>query len=525
MLGDPVSEVELSGVPIAMWRSTNGDEATVVTHDGLVVRLGLDPLTVRSTQPIPAFRDSDHFVAETVSKGSATLSHDGRWLVSTRWDAGEIVLSDLGSGAQTVYEVPFGRSRVGGVAFSHTGGSTDMLAVHARSSVEFYRLQDTELVHLGGQRIIPPSYPSTDDCFGGMSPDRLCGQLAQPLTWSRDGQYIVAGASNGSAEYAILEINPADGSSSKPRYLEVCPFGGDGAGWNGAAVAVSSNGVQYTPPDVPPTSTALPTASATRLPTQALTSTPTHTLAPTPLSATETPRTTVTNTASPTPVGSATLAPPTATPSRIYLPLALVEACPPRDLFTDVVLVIDASTSMRNLTADGHRKIDVAIEAAEVFVSGLRLDSARDRVAIVIFNESAETLQRLTDSRERAVAALSRIRTAEKSRVDRGVERATVELVARGRPGHVHAMVVLSDGKVNEVGRDQPGIAARSARRAGITVYVVGMGPSMDEQVLREMAGQADRFYPAPAPHLIRAIYSDLSERVPCPASAYWGRR
>lgn len=42
-------------------------------------------------------------------------------------------------------------------------------------------------------------------------------------------------------------------------------------------------------------------------------------------------------------------------------------------------------------------------------------------------------------------------------------------------------------------------------------VCVVGMGPFMDEQVLREMAGQAERFFPAPSPHLIRAVYSDMS--------------
>ena len=86
-------------------------------------------------------------------------------------------------------------------------------------------------------------------------------------------------------------------------------------------------------------------------------------------------------------------------------------------------------------------------------------------------------------------------------------------------------MIVLSDGKVNPVTRDRPGVAAEQARRAGGTVYVVGMGPSMDEPVLQEMASGSERYFPAPDPLLIRAIYADLTTRVPCPADAYWGRR
>jgi electron transfer flavoprotein alpha/beta subunit len=86
-------------------------------------------------------------------------------------------------------------------------------------------------------------------------------------------------------------------------------------------------------------------------------------------------------------------------------------------------------------------------------------------------------------------------------------------------------MVVLSDGKANPVSGDEAVAAARRAQLEGITVYVVGMGPSMDERVLRQMASGPERYYPAPDPLLVRAIYQDLTKRVPCPSEAYWGRR
>lgn len=180
---------------------------------------------------------------------------------------------------------------------------------------------------------------------------------------------------------------------------------------------------------------------------------------------------------------------------------------------------------MRELTVDRRQKVDVAIEAAEVFIDGLRLSPGQDRVAVVTFNEEASTLHRLTDDPLLAKESLNRLRIEAHSRVDLGIARATVELIARGRPAHVRAMVVLSDGKVNQVGADAPGIAARQAQLADITVYVVGMGPSMDERVLREMASGDERYFAAPEPLLIRAIYADLTTRVPCPADAYWGRR
>jgi hypothetical protein len=260
-------------------------------------------------------------------------------------------------------------------------------------------------------------------------------------------------------------------------------------------------------PAATPTSTTVPTqpatvqASATSVPAVPPTKTPTPTAIPSPY-------------ASPTPV-----------PAPVFLPLLLSESCPPKDLFSDIVLVIDASTSMHDLASGRRPKIDLAVESARAFLQGLRLRPGEDRAAIVAFNEQAETLVHLTSSRERLDAGLSRIRIAEYSRVDLGVERAMVELITRGRYGHVLAMVVLSDGMVNPVSGDEAIAAARRAQLEGITMYVVGFGPSLDERVLRQMASGVERYFPAPDPLLIRSIYQDLTKRVPCPPEAYWGRR
>jgi Mg-chelatase subunit ChlD len=284
-----------------------------------------------------------------------------------------------------------------------------------------------------------------------------------------------------------------------------------------------------------PTATVIPSSTASPTPTTS-TATPSPTpeyrvsVTPTPSpAASRSPSVSPTMTLVSTPTHTRAHPSPTTTPalkpSRVYLPITLVEYCPPRGLFTDVSIVVDASTSMHGPTGDRSRKIDVAIESIGAFLDGLRLQTGKDRAAIIAFNERARTLQHLTSNREDLKAALSRIRIAEFSRVDLGVERAMVELIARGRPGHVQAMVVLSDGMVNPVSGDEAVAAARRAQMEDITVYVVGVGPSMDERVLRQMASGSERYHPAPDPLLIRAIYQDLTKRVPCPPEAYWGHR
>jgi hypothetical protein len=538
-LADPIETLEIGAIPVAIWRSSAEDEIIAVTHDANVHRIRLNPLREAGTMTVPAFRDRHVPIAEMISKASAALSPDGRWLVTTRWDAGGIVLTDLESGVQHTYVDDYDRRRVGAVAFSHAGPTIGMLAVHVRSAIKFYRVDGGELVKIGSRPISPPNYPASDNCRGMAFVDAQCGDLAQPLGWSRDGRRLVVASFSGNAEFAVLDVDPRDGSGPKPRYIEVCRRSPENGGDNEGSVVVSTNGRDYTrpsptPTDLEPTATPIarstpsptvsdPTATTTNLPSATGTETrrPTSTvLTPQPTSS---PTETATDVSTVTPLP---IANPTKVPDRLFfLPLALVEQCPPRDLFTDVVLVLDASTSMLDRTTDGRRKIDVATEAIRSFVSGLRLWSGQDRVGIVQFNATAELLTPLTEDRTRLELALSRIHVQALSRLELGVERAMGELVARGKAGHQQAMVILSDGKTNPNPGELAVTAARRAQGAGIVVYVVGYGPSLDERVLSAMASGASRYYPAYEPLAIRNILGDLTTHVLCPPSAFWGQR
>lgn len=174
---------------------------------------------------------------------------------------------------------------------------------------------------------------------------------------------------------------------------------------------------------------------------------------------------------------------------------------------------------------DGRRKVDVAVAAVVEFARGLRLENRKDRASVISFNQQATELQPLTSSLAELESALGRLAIAQQSRLDLGVSAATDQMVATGRQHHTRAMVILSDGLANPVPGQVAVQASQIARAHGVEVFVVGMGPSLDETVLRSLATEPSYYYAAADPLLVHAIYRDLTSKVPCPVDLYWSRR
>lgn len=257
----------------------------------------------------------------------------------------------------------------------------------------------------------------------------------------------------------------------------------------------------------PPTDTPTPTATSTATPTR----TPTATPSPTQ-TRTHTPTATPTATSTPT---------PTPKPRPVYLPLALHEPpCAVEAPRIDVVLVIDASSSMLELTRAGRTKIDAARAAARLFLE--QLDLPADQAAIVAFNASATLSQALTGDRAALLAALDTIATAQLTRIDLGIRTAQAELAGpRRRPGHRPAMVVLTDGRNNPEPVASAVAAAAAAKAAGMRVFTIGLGDDVEAEALAAMASAPGDFFVAPDGEDLAAIYRAIAGAVkPCPD--YW---
>jgi Mg-chelatase subunit ChlD len=263
------------------------------------------------------------------------------------------------------------------------------------------------------------------------------------------------------------------------------------------------------------------------MPTQTSTATATMTSTSTATpSATATEKASPSATATTTPTATAIPSPTaTSTPQPLLLPLLLKEDCSPGTQRTDVVLVIDASSSMLEPTATGRTKLAVATDAARVFLDQLHFADG-DQAAVVSFNAEATLLAALSPDRATLDAALAGITTAQFTRIDRGIAVAAGELAsARHRVANAPVMIVLTDGRANPVPVSVAEAEARAAKDAGAVLFTIGLGSDLDTEALRGMASKPEYLYVAPDAEALAGIYRGIAVAIPCPAGTFWGRR
>lgn len=235
-----------------------------------------------------------------------------------------------------------------------------------------------------------------------------------------------------------------------------------------------------------------------------------------------------TQTPSATPIPSATPTPSaisTAQPRPLYLPLALHERCIPEIRRVDVVLVIDASTSMDEAAPGGGAKLAAAVQAARSFLGQLQLERG-DQAAILAFNADAHLLAPLSGDRSALEAALGDIQTAQQTCLVCAVDAAWAELASpRHAPDHAAVLVLLTDGRSNPRPVEEAVARAAAAKAAGVTIFTIGLGAEVEGEALAAMASAPEGYYHAPAADALAGIYAQIAVALPCPPAAFWGRR
>ncbi len=307
-----------------------------------------------------------------------------------------------------------------------------------------------------------------------------------------------------------VKIFYVDGSVER-RGIRVNGGRGDGNGYPNDGRRGSLCVEQLTPTPTPlvsatPSVTASPTPRATSTPS----ATPTASARP---SGTPTPS----PTASPTPTATAS---PTAEPRALYLPLLLRERCPKIEAARlEIVLVIDASTSMRGMTRGGRSKLRAALDAASLPIS---MVGGRSRLALVSFNDEARVLSPLSAEREQLSTALETILSQPGSRLDAGIREA-VRVLSSALPGSEQRIVALTDGLPSPSTPEDVRAAAREARSNGIRIDTIGLGPDVDAELLQDLAGDPARYHDAPDGEDLMAIFADMNWRPPpCGGLSTW---
>lgn len=204
--------------------------------------------------------------------------------------------------------------------------------------------------------------------------------------------------------------------------------------------------------------------------------------------------------------------------------------CIPEFIHTDVVLILDMSTSMSRPTRSGRTKRAAAIAAAHEFVDllGLELDGwgKRDRVAVAGFNHEAWTAIELTDERARVHTAIDDLtkRVHEGTRLDLALDEGR-QIFERTPPlpGNRPIIVLLTDGLPNQVpfppggSQEQTVIeAAQRAKAMGARVFTIGLGEQDDvlRTLLESVATSRREYLYAPDGEDLAAVYREIAGRI-----------
>ncbi|MGV8973603.1 MAG: VWA domain-containing protein [Rhodoglobus sp.] len=141
----------------------------------------------------------------------------------------------------------------------------------------------------------------------------------------------------------------------------------------------------------------------------------------------------------------------------------------------DLALVLDSSGSMSWNDPEGLR-----LTAAKSFVDALLPE---DRAAVVDFDDGARIAQGLTSDKSAVKAAIDTIDANGGTDIGAGVAAANQVLLGNGDPTRARMMILLTDG----VGSYSTSLTTQAAA-AGITIYTIGLGTSVDSALLSAIA-------------------------------------
>lgn len=191
----------------------------------------------------------------------------------------------------------------------------------------------------------------------------------------------------------------------------------------------------------------------------------------------------------------------------------------------DTMLVIDRSGSMGWEDDNGDVKIELAREAAKLFVE--QLNMSQDRVGLASFSTEATLDSQLINDAEEINGKIDSLSADGYTNIGGGVLRSNEEFTGNGRSEAFWVIILLSDGVPNyyydEEGdpiRDDDGDLARqyaidqanlakNLAGKGVKIYTIGLGAAdyLDEDLLKEMASHETRYYNAPNAEDLADIY------------------
>jgi len=170
-----------------------------------------------------------------------------------------------------------------------------------------------------------------------------------------------------------------------------------------------------------------------------------------------------------------------------------------------LALVVDTSGSMSG------RPLADAKAAMATMISAL---GPNDQVAILTFNATVRTVQPMTSDKTRALAAVGSITAGGDTAIYDAVVGAAQALEGAD-PKVRRAIVLLTDG-LDTASRNTSASAVARLAAAGLPLYAVGLGDSLDRSVLQGLAqaSPGGAAFVAPTSGQLAGLYAVLAEQI-----------
>lgn len=177
---------------------------------------------------------------------------------------------------------------------------------------------------------------------------------------------------------------------------------------------------------------------------------------------------------------------------------------------SEIMLIVDRSNSMAGV------KLAAAKAAADGFAASASLDLATHRMGLISFSDIISLDRRLTHDRAAVRAAVGDIQHTGNTDLATALRRGTEHVLADGRPGARPVLLMMTDGKPSRLGQPYVDtvIEAARAKARGALVYTIGLGDTIETDLLVAVAGASSRYFAAPRPDQLASIYTELSQTV-----------
>ncbi len=187
---------------------------------------------------------------------------------------------------------------------------------------------------------------------------------------------------------------------------------------------------------------------------------------------------------------------------------------------TDIVVAIDLSGSMNNDGGIPPEPVSSVLRAAQEFVSNAR---QADQIALVTFASDGKLVRTLTLDKmgvASTVASLVIDPAEERGTTNTGaaLQAALGELqTTRSNENARKVVVLLTDGLATSPDPDPDAFArtaAESVRAAGVTLYTIGLGTSVNMSFLRSLATEEKFAFAAPSTDTLDSIYDEITASI-----------